>query len=129
MWKDITWKFSSFDVFHSKLFIFYFIVMRQILSLVIFALLIGINATEIEDRDMGATGNGIYTTSKFFEGTLDLLQGAVIDIEYAFQDLEVMESKLSDLASHKEEFDEVVEVLTDAMDKNNLQNDFNHENI
>ena len=103
--------------------------MRQILSLVIFALLIGTNATEIEDRDLGETGNGIYSTSNFFEGTLDLLQGAVIDIEYAFQDLEVMESRLSGLASHKDEFDEIVEVLTNAMDKNNLQNDFNHENI
>ena len=103
--------------------------MRQILSLVFLALFIGTNAAKIEDRaDMGSTGNGIYTSSKFFEGTLDLLQGAVIDIQYAFEDLEVMEGRLSGLAKHKDEFDNIVGVLTDAMLKSNLQNDFNHEN-
>ena len=106
--------------------------MRHLLSLVFLVLLIGIQGAkideklaEIEDR----YGNGKYTQSKFFEGTLDLLQGAVIDIQYAFEDLEEMEKRLQYLDSQKYLFDKSWEILSTNLDKNNLKNDFEHENV
>ena len=108
------------------------LVMRHLLSLVFLVLLIGIQGAkideklaEIEDR----YGNGKYTQSKFFEGTLDLLQGAVIDIQYAFEDLEEMEKRLQYLDSQKYLFDKSWEVLSTNLDMKTLKNDFKHENV
>lgn len=106
--------------------------MRQILSLVFLVLLIGIHGAEVDERLAEIEdryGNGKYTQSKFFEGTLDLLQGAVIDIQYAFEDLEIMEKRLQYLDSQKYLFDKSWEILSTNLDKKNLKNDFKHENV
>ena len=95
------------------------------MSLMFLGLLLGIHATEIEDR----YGNGQYSESKFFEGTLDLLQGAMEDIQYAYEDLEVMEQQLATLATKKDLFKQTMDLLTDAVDRDNFINDFNHDNV
>ena len=106
--------------------------MRHILSLVFLVLLIGIHGAKIDDKVAEIEdryGNGKYTESKFFEGTLDLLQGAVIDIQYAFEDLEEMEKRLQYLDSQKYLFDKSWEVLSTNLDMKTLKNDFKHENV
>ena len=106
--------------------------MRQTLSLVFLVLLVGMKDAKTEDKFAEIEdryGNGKYTDSKFFEGTLDLLQGAVIDIGHAFEDMQVMEERLQYLDTKKDWFEKAMEVLATNLDKKNLKNDFSHENV
>ena len=61
-------------------------------------------------------GNGIYTDSKFFEGTLDDIQGAIEDMLLAGEDLEVLEKKLEELVKQKQVIFDAESILEAAVD-------------
>ena len=68
-------------------------------------------------------GNGKYTASKFFEGTLDDIQGAIEDMLLAGEDLEVLEKKLEELVAQKGvifKAEQILEAAVNATGYNNL---------
>merc|ERR1712080_701434 len=68
-------------------------------------------------------GNGKYTDSKFLEGKLDKIQGAVIDMMLAGEDLEVGEKVLEKLVSQKQvvfDAESLLQKATDASPYNDV---------
>ena len=65
---------------------------------------------------------GIYSKSKFFEGNLDQIQGAIIDINRAGNDLGRMEVKLDELVKKKASIFKAETALSNAVDSSVYEN-------
>ena len=65
---------------------------------------------------------GTYSTSKYFENTLDEVQGALIDISSAKIDLDVMERKLEAIVDGSSVIYKTETVLENAVAKNAYEN-------
>ena len=73
-------------------------------------------------------GNGKYTESRFFEGTLDDIQGAIEDMLLAGEDLEVLEKKLEELVKQKGVIFDAEGILEAAVNATGYNNVWNTEN-
>jgi len=71
-------------------------------------------------------GNGKYTDSRFFEGTLDSVQGAIIDMLMAGEDLDIMEAKLEELVKQRQVIFDAETLLEAAVDASVYDNEFKH---
>ena len=68
-----------------------------------------------------------YTTNKLFEGDLNEIQGSMMDIKSAAEDLETIETKLSDLAGKKDTIHQAELLLERAVDKTAYTNGWKGE--
>jgi len=67
---------------------------------------------------------GIYTDNKMFEGDIDDIQGMMLDIVSAGEDLAKIEGKLSQIVAEKEQFEKAEKVLEGAVNKDIYLNEF-----
>ena len=68
---------------------------------------------------------GKYTSNKLFESDLDYIQGAMLDIGAAGEDLKTMERKLAELVGKKDTIYQVEDLLQGAVDKTVYLNSWN----
>jgi len=69
---------------------------------------------------------GQFTDSKFFEGTLDSVQGAILDMLIAGENLDIMEAKLEELVRQKQVIFDAETILEAAVDAAAYDNEFKH---
>ena len=76
-----------------------------------------------------AAPGGKYSASKFFEGNLDSIQGAIEDMLLAGEDLEILEAKLEELVANKDTIFSAETLLEQAVNKSAYSNLWKHKNI
>ena len=74
-------------------------------------------------------GNGKYSASKFFEGNLDSIQGAIEDMLLAGEDLEILEAKLEELVANKDTIFSAETLLEQAVNASAYSNLWTHTNV
>jgi len=72
-----------------------------------------------------ALPEGTYTDSKFFQGDLDNIQGALIDAATAGRDLSAKEDQLYNLVQMSSTIMDAETILETAVDKTAYQNSYN----
>ena len=82
----------------------------------------------VANLDATPYGNGKYTDSKFFEGTLDDIQGAIEDMLLAGEDLEVLERKLEELVNQKHVIFDAEAILEAAVNATGYNDIWKHDN-
>jgi len=68
-----------------------------------------------------------YTDNTMFEGDMNEIQGMMLDIVSAGQDLQMIEGKLSQVLAAKDDFITAEKKLEAAVDKKIYENAFNSE--
>jgi len=90
--------------------------MKFAISFVVLALVACAQSATVPPAD------GKFTSNTLFEGDINEIQGMMIDIASAGEDLAKIENGLAQVVANKENFDTAEKLLEAAVDKNDYKN-------